>query len=368
MMEDVKKSLRWSSGGEVTCQLYRADQISIVDASHCGRVMVAEDLQIAAWAATSLGPILVMSKPACARLRNFRSDARFIAGAKEALTIGTLQLHETDFRQQSAHPLFPTGDAIHPDNAAALNAVLSGERRRKRKVVDQLWGNVGDSLVLLGSPTSEGLSRLVFGYQETPDRPDYLRKTGLASALPFSWNLDGTQIKARAKRWVQGLSEPTARPNWSIQGEKNHRWYPDLRGDDFLKTDYLLITKIPNILVDEDRGSGHFIVSIGGAHGTGTRSIERVLSNKSVLRKIVSDLRIDPDDSASWPNAYQVLLRAGKIEHDPWLGSSSRDVEYVDSRRISESSDWWNSWRRSLAPEMAKLESEIGSQAHGTHE
>ncbi|MFF9304113.1 hypothetical protein [Streptomyces sp. NPDC014777] len=323
--------------------------------------MVVDDLQIAAWAATSLGGALLISKPTYARLRNFRSDAKFVAGAREALTIGTLQLHETDFRQQSAHPLFAFGDTIHPDNAAALNAVLSGEGGRKKQVVDQLWGRVSDSLVLLGSPTSEGLSRLVFGYQEAPNRADCLLKGGLASSLPFSWNLDGTQIKARAKRWVSGISQPTERPNWSIQGSQNRRWYPDLRGDDFLKTDYLLITKIPNILVDEDRGSGHFIVSIGGAHGTGTRSIERVLSNRSVLRKIVDELNIDPENPASWPDAYQILLRVGKIEHDAQSGSRPKDVEYVDSRRISESSDWWNTWRKSLAPAMAKLRSESES-------
>ncbi|MEU6275777.1 hypothetical protein ABZ871_25695 [Streptomyces populi] len=324
--------------------------------------MVVEDIQTAAWAATSLTGALVVSRPAYSRLRNYRANAKFVAGAREALAIGTLQLHETGFRQHSAHPLFPSGDTIHPDNAAALNAVLSSERDRKKKIVPQVWERISDSLVLLGSPTSEGLSRLVFGYQELSERPDCLIKSGLASELPFSWNLDGDQIRARAKRWVAGMSEPTSRPNWSIQGSEKNRFYPDLGGDDFLRSDYLILTKIPNVLVDEDRGSGHYIVSIGGAHGTGMRAIERVLSDKSVLRRIVDDLRIDPEDSASWPNAYQVLLQARNIEHDPQRGSFARNVTYIDSRRITETSDWWNSWRNALAPLVEKLGAESASR------
>jgi hypothetical protein len=325
--------------------------------------MVVEDLQIAAWAATSLNGLLQISRPAYEQLKNFRSDVQFVPKAREALTIGTVQLNETDFRQQSAHPLFPSGGTIHPDNLTALSAVLKGGRGNKKEVVEQeqLWGNASDSLVLLGSPASEGLSRFVFGYQEVSDRTDCLLKEGLASHLPFSWNLDGTQVRAKGKRWVPGVSQPTARPNWSIQGPEAHRFFPDLGCDDFLKTDYLLMTKIPNVLVDEDRGSGHFLVSIGGAHGTGTRAIECVLSNASVLRRIVTELHIDTDNPATWPDAYQVLLRAGSIKHDQQRGSFPCDVTYIDSRRISQSSDWWNSWRESLAFAMARLKSGSGS-------
>lgn len=318
------------------------------------------DMQIAAWAATTSTGVLTIAKPAYSKLKNYRSGVKFVKGAKETLAIAPAQLRETGYKQQSTHPLFPDEGAFHPDNLAALNAVLRGHLRRNSNVEPEVLESISDGLLLFGSPTSEGLSRLVFGYEPISGREDRLAKVGLVSHLPFSWDLDKDNIAHSAQRWVSGLESPTMRPNWAVIGPEGKRLFPDLHHDDFLRTDLLLVTKLPNILTDASRGSEHYIVSVGGAHGTGTRAVERLLSDKGVLRIIADELKIDPEVPGTWPEAYQVLLRVGDIKHNARHGSIAEKVDYIDSVRISESSDWWDEWRRRIAGSVA-----AAASAHG---
>jgi hypothetical protein len=68
------------------------------------------------------------------------------------------------YRSDAVHPLYTPGQ-IHPDNRAALryagrDALALGTTAR-----DDLHVQATDSsLLLFGSPTSEGLSRVMFGY------------------------------------------------------------------------------------------------------------------------------------------------------------------------------------------------------------
>jgi hypothetical protein len=54
----------------------------------------------------------------------------------------------------------------------------------------------------------------------------------------------------------------------------------------------------------------------------------------------------------TWPDAYQVLLRAGNIEHDPLRGSRARDMKLVEAMRIDEPPSWWQEWSFRTQPSL----------------
>jgi hypothetical protein len=73
--------------------------------------------------------------------------------------------------------LYAGQPTIHPDNRRALLAAagddyLSAEYAGVLEVQSIVPASLDDNLVLIGSPTSEGVSRLVFGYSPQPGASD----------------------------------------------------------------------------------------------------------------------------------------------------------------------------------------------------
>jgi hypothetical protein len=228
------------------------------------------------------------------------------------------------YRNANVHPLIPQPWQIHPDNLSALEAtarldVQEALRSQTLLVWPEVFGELQDSLVLLGSPTSEDISRAVFGYVPTEgglrDCPDHLD-------LRWRWQLDPTRVAGDAARYVPGLGLEL-RPNWAITDTKGESWEPAVRpeGPPLIDCDFLLVTRLPNPLAEGASEEGRCIVSVGGTHGLATAGIELVLRHPGSLRQL-EELR---RGTSGW---YQALFRVSGITHSK-QGSKPGAVELV---------------------------------------
>jgi hypothetical protein len=297
-----------------------------------------------------VGGMLWISRTILDAVHGHRDRAQSVRGAKRALSIDKSQLSATAYRHRSLHPLYSGPTSFHPDNLASLVSVLRDDVRRARRqgtlrVQENVEAKITQSLLLVGGPVSEGVSRLVFGYDDQ-DRPGGSTCSGLGRELPYRFDID-EGIVGQSARLVkdQGRWIVEREPNWGVIAPDGRRHYPMIGHDDFLRTDYLLLTKLPNFLVDATFGSGNSIVNVAGAHGIGTRGIELLLSRRNVLRKTAERLGIDPELAATWPEAYQALFWVGDIRHHKRRGSVASDIVLVDAARIDESIEWWIGWR-----------------------
>jgi hypothetical protein len=260
---------------------------------------------------------------------------------------------DAGYRSDSVHPLYPGRGTIHPDNGEALASVAEGGVRRARELRQLVTRQEVDvalssDMLLFGSPASEGLSRVVFGYS--------LTSTGLYVPfeeplfdLAYRWELDEESSEGEyVRRYVHGNPEAPPRPPWrirNINGNAELPFYkPDIYGpgplQGFLKEDFLLVTRVPNFLTPAYT-DGRFLVSFGGAHGVGTRAVQLLLRSKSALQDVA---RLLPPREGRLPSSYQILLRAARIVHSASDGSSATTIHCVDAVRLEpkESHVWGN--------------------------
>ncbi|CCF82295.1 hypothetical protein [Nitrolancea hollandica] len=253
--------------------------------------------------------------------------ARFHQDLDEAKALLGLHLsNEVAYRHDSVHPLYSTSTELHPDNLAGLitaagNEYLLALEQKQLCVLGTITSTLNSNLVLIGSPTAEGLSRPTFGYEPDIDA-DSLVLGAAPIELPFRWVLSKNRIdeRAQARRYVAGKGL-VARPNWRIEAD-NQMFVPAVDSEGLLSVDYLLVTRVRNYLSPQALDEGKFLVSLGGTHGTATRAIELLLRDRDVLRQIGRHL-------PSHPAAYQLLLAVGKMKHDKQLGTRATKIELV---------------------------------------
>ncbi len=109
--------------------------------------------------------------------------------------------------------------------------------------------------MLIGSPTAEGLSRPVFGYEPDINR-DSLALRHPPIDLPVKWILSKSEIDehAQAKRFVAGRGL-VSRPNWHIQGPER-LYIPEVDDLGYLSLDYLVVTQLRNYLSTRSMDEG----------------------------------------------------------------------------------------------------------------
>jgi len=253
-----------------------------------------------------------------ARIQNDVDEAKELLGIRRGWGVA--------YRHDSVHALYSGGIELHPDNLAALTTAAGSEFARARDLrlvrhTSNIKTTLNTNLVLIGSPTAEGLSRPLFGYEPDVD-PDSLALIQAPVDLPIRWVLSKSQIDehARAKRFVAGRGL-VSRPNWRIDAG-DRLYVPEVDVFGFISMDYLVVTRLRNYLSTQALDQGKYIISFGGAHGTATRAIEILLRDHETLRKISERL-------SDRPAAYQMLLRVGAMQHDRLLGTRATQVELV---------------------------------------
>ena len=270
----------------------------------------------------------------------FSTRSRSEQQASAALALLGLRAEGSrSYRHDSVHSLFDGDRSLHPDNLSAL-ATLAGydyaaAMSQGTLVVEEApSGDADGNIVLIGSPMSEWLSRAVLGYLPDGHGVDSLGLLAPPIDLPWTWALSASDYGSRdvARRYVagKGLSE---RPNWRLQG-RSQLYVPQIRNG-LLDDDFLLVTKMRNYVGPGGWRTGHFITSIGGAHGTGTRAVELLVRDDALLRELGSQL-------VGLGVCYQALFHVTDIRHDERRGSRARSIQLVGVEKISDDEFAWD--------------------------
>ncbi len=273
--------------------------------------------------------------------RRLRQEA---AHTKKLLGVDQSMLF--NYRVSMDHPLLQHGTP-HADDLSAFAAVAGPTLVRAfangwTEYPEDIEANLNEGMVLIGSPESEALTRLAFGYRKSPEsgRVEYV---GDVLDLPFRWQEDIEAVSAECHRFVPGKGL-VRRPNWPIvdnTGFRPKQLFPTVSNDGLLTSDFLLITKVPNFLTSEAQQSGRSIVSIAGSHGVGTRAIGVVLRDQRILSELAEKI---PAGS----HAFQVLIEARSVVHDPSLGSRARGAVVREVRCFDRPDDAWARARRNV--------------------
>jgi hypothetical protein len=98
-------------------------------------------------------------------------------------------------------------------------------------------------------------------------------------------------------------------PNWFIRDTRSGELLKPAKRkeDNFLTSDFLLISILPNILDRESYDRGDKIQIFGGTHGVGTRAVELVCSDNSLIDQI--------NGLAGKLQYWQALLEIDEIDH-----------------------------------------------------
>ena len=284
-----------------------------------------------------------------------RKNAADVREAKQLL--GLSEPAGEAYRSDAVHPLYTPGK-LHPDNEAALLAAGNDLGLNPSVQRDVIQVDATDnSLLLFGSPTSEGLSRIVFDYAELPDR-DGLACVDRPLDFAYGWNLDPESVgKGEVGRFVPGKGI-VRRPPWQISNFRStgqSRYVPETDSEGMITEDYLLITRMRNFLSPAAQAQGRFLVSFGGAHGTGTRAVACLFRDKRLLRQVLETLKAKHRDAsgqvAGIPKAYQLLFRVSGIKHSH-KGSIPSRLELADAVVLGDSESSWDYARRRVAPRL----------------
>jgi hypothetical protein len=307
-----------------------------------------------------------MVRSLASSIQRARQRADDVREAKKLLGLADPQGEA--YRSDAVHPLFAAGQ-LHPDNEAALTAAASDALVHARSVEEDLQVDAAErSLLLFGSPTSEGLSRIVFGYEEVAGVEGLVWRDSPLD-LAYAWELDPGRVgDGRVGRHVSGKGI-VERPLWQIndlRGNGSERLVPEADADGLLSEDYLLVTRVRNFLSENARARGQFLVSFGGAHGTGTRAVELLLRDKRVLRTVLERLKEKQMQTsgrlAGLPKAYQLLFRVSRISHGA-KGSIPRALELVDATILPDTDMVWDQAYRRIAPRLELWRPESGGSS-----
>lgn len=293
-------------------------------------------------------------------VRTRRQNAADVREAKRLL--GLAHPSGEAYRSDAVHPLYAPGE-IHPDNQAALMAAGTDVLAREAVTRDMLKVDATDSsLLLFGSPTSEGLSRVIFDYAEIPGRDGLLWKNPPLD-FAYAWDLDPEAVgPGQVGRFVPGKGV-VERPPWQIKSLRKSgpdRYVPEVDSENLIAEDYLLITRIRNFLSPAAEARGQFLVSFGGAHGTGTRAVALLFRDKQLMRKVLETLKTRHLEAsgqiAGIPKAYQLLFRVYDIRHGT-SGSVPGGLELVDAVVLRDDDAAWSHARRQVSPRLIQLRS-----------
>ena len=216
-----------------------------------------------------------------------------------------------------SHPKY---QGFHPDDeyVADIFDDLVKDAVENRVVYDteRIPQNLRGTALVSGSPVSNALSRYVlqFDYIDTTDRNE-----GLLRAEDPVFETEYEFILAKNALNEMGISEPIGKSgttgNWSIVNRRTGDLYAAESRGGRLLSDFLLVTCLPNIFDRESYENGEGVFLLAGAHGVGTKAVDLLLRDSSLLFK----LRETVGKSMYW----QALFQVDGVDHyheDPKFG------------------------------------------------
>ena len=200
---------------------------------------------------------------------------------------------------------------LHPDNENLTREILNLIEKREVEIKDTIFNldlnsvEVKHNILSIGSAKSTLTTRLLEGY--TGDAK-YLTRNRLPH-LRWELLVNERKLFSKSKRYLEG-KEWIRDNHILIDNEKknNHNMEePTLESDGWLKRDFLLISKLPNIISSRASHNGSYGIVVEGSHGTGTRALTLLINNEEML----SDLKNKVNDNRHWQALYRV-----EVTHD----------------------------------------------------
>jgi hypothetical protein len=159
-----------------------------------------------------------------------------------------------------------------------------------------------DDIILMGGPVPNPYSRLILGVGRGSPI------LGLASRdivqLPFTFDLVTPLREGRFRQHSIGAGKS---PDWDLIVNGSRIREPG---------EYLLITSIPNVYAEKGR-----IVIISGKGGPGTRAIDLVLRNRSLIEKLLKETK--------GFDGWQILIAVPSQEKEIPLELGTEDVQRI---------------------------------------
>lgn len=189
------------------------------------------------------------------------------------------------------------------------------------EVNEILRANRQESIVALGTPTSNSLIRNLMTYREYEDPADgHEYQANDAIQLPILFELRRRQIVSADNQrdaWYRpqsfaGEPVPELIPNWGITTAESDLLLPATDGQGRLLEDFLVISSLPNVLRPESVERRLPVICIGGTHSVGTLALKDVLEDPAILPGLEQELR-----SKGSPDFWQALIR---VELNPESG------------------------------------------------
>jgi hypothetical protein len=210
---------------------------------------------------------------------------------------------------------------IGPLHRAGLNEAT--------KCVDQFVGVEvpTGNIVTVGSPNSNEFAFTLFGYRTVGEAgTEYLdgaRDRPLP--LPVRFLLNGSEVRNPARRIVRGKY---AEPNWGLIRDRAPL-FPERKMSGRLHTDFLVLTKAPNVFDKRWETTGNCIFMISGVHGPGTQGFHLLLRDHGATEHLAK--RVRAFNTPYW----QALLRVSQVGPGAGTADEARDIAHqIDDSHI----------------------------------
>jgi hypothetical protein len=212
-----------------------------------------------------------------------------------------------------------------------------------------LSSDLAGTFICTGGPVSNAISRIAmqYGRKERDPTKGLLRIIEPLINLRYEPVYDVEEVISEAGCIVRFIDNQIHRaPNWFIRDTKSGELLKPAKRkkDDVLATDFLLISILPNILDRESYERGDKIQIFGGTHGVGTRAVELVCSDNSLIDQI--------NGLAGKLPHWQALLEVDEIEHSKGESrpvSLRSDIRWCEvTFNETELDEWFGRYRRKL--------------------
>lgn len=248
----------------------------------------------------------------------------------------------TSFIPGTSHYKYP--GVFHPDDKKTASVLVNPglldfeDYELVSGLIDLDQIKLGGTLIALGSPMSNNLSRLIMGYEQiNPKNPEFGMIRNLTKSffdLPYEYIFDSQKLLKKGlatSRKIDGNDHKV--PNWAIKSNiDNSIISADTFDSGNFKNDFLLISVLPNIFETNSYENEDKIVIFGGTHGIATKSIELLFKDEKLLSILSNKV-----NTPFWQAVIKVD-KVGFVEDDVKPISLSRDVEvssiYCHTKKI----------------------------------
>lgn len=190
----------------------------------------------------------------------------------------------------------------HPDDKEAMATLerLGAEVSKNFDLVNEVIGpkNHEGNLICLGSPMSNYISKQIMSYRNVSENNMLDGLIRIQDKSPFDLRFE--YIFETAHLMKEGItrryvgSKEHGVPNWSVRDNQTNDILIPKTIENNLSSDFLLISVLPNIFSQKAYSNKQRVIVIGGTHGVGTKSIELLFKNKTILETIVKKVGAAP--------------------------------------------------------------------------